>query len=198
MPISIDGTGTITGLSAGGLPDNCITTAEIAGSAVTSAKLAQPMTLGTAQSASSGTAVDFTGIPSWAKRITVMFNGVSTSGTNTILVQAGSGTTQSTGYNSTCCGCISGVAQSLFASTSGFIVYNDNAGDIRSGNLFINLLGSNIYTSSHNLGCVSARNVAFWGGGAVSLSGVLDRVRISTTATDTFDGSGSINIMYEG
>jgi hypothetical protein len=39
MPISITGTGTITGLSAGGLPDDCITTAEIAGSAVTPAKL---------------------------------------------------------------------------------------------------------------------------------------------------------------
>jgi len=39
MPISITGTGTITGISAGGLPDDCITTAEIAGSAVTPAKL---------------------------------------------------------------------------------------------------------------------------------------------------------------
>lgn len=40
MPISINGTGTITGISAGGLPDACITTDDIAGSAVTSAKLA--------------------------------------------------------------------------------------------------------------------------------------------------------------
>ena len=39
MPIAINGTGTITGLSAGGLPDDCITTAEIAGSAVTTAKI---------------------------------------------------------------------------------------------------------------------------------------------------------------
>ena len=39
MPISIAGSGTITGLSAGGLPDDCITTAEIAANAVTTAKL---------------------------------------------------------------------------------------------------------------------------------------------------------------
>lgn len=39
MPISINGTGTITGISAGGLPDDCITTAEIAASAVTTAKI---------------------------------------------------------------------------------------------------------------------------------------------------------------
>lgn len=39
MPISINGTGSITGISAGGLPDDCITTAEIAAGAVTQAKL---------------------------------------------------------------------------------------------------------------------------------------------------------------
>ena len=39
MPISIAGSGTITGISAGGLPDDCITTAEIAAGAVTRAKI---------------------------------------------------------------------------------------------------------------------------------------------------------------
>jgi hypothetical protein len=40
MPITINGSGTVTGISAGGLPDDCITTAEIAANAVTSAKIA--------------------------------------------------------------------------------------------------------------------------------------------------------------
>ena len=53
MPISINGTGTITGISAGGLPDACVTAAEIAASAVTTAKLAQPLTLATAQATTS-------------------------------------------------------------------------------------------------------------------------------------------------
>jgi hypothetical protein len=39
MPITISGSGTVTGISAGGLPDDCITTAEIAANAVTTAKL---------------------------------------------------------------------------------------------------------------------------------------------------------------
>jgi hypothetical protein len=39
MPIAINGSGTVTGISAGGLPDDCITTAEIAANAVTTAKL---------------------------------------------------------------------------------------------------------------------------------------------------------------
>jgi hypothetical protein len=39
MPIVINGSGTVTGISAGGLPDDCITTADIAANAVTTAKL---------------------------------------------------------------------------------------------------------------------------------------------------------------
>jgi hypothetical protein len=38
-PISIAGSGTITGISAGGLPDDCITTADIAAGAITDAKV---------------------------------------------------------------------------------------------------------------------------------------------------------------
>ena len=46
---------------------------------------------GTAVASTSGTSIDFTGIPSWVKRITVMFNGVSTSGTSFKQIQIGSG-----------------------------------------------------------------------------------------------------------
>jgi hypothetical protein len=39
MPITINGSGTVTGISAGGLPDDCITTADIAANAITYAKI---------------------------------------------------------------------------------------------------------------------------------------------------------------
>jgi hypothetical protein len=39
MPITINGSGTVTGISAGGLPDGCITTDDIAANAVTYAKI---------------------------------------------------------------------------------------------------------------------------------------------------------------
>lgn len=39
MPITIDGSGTVTGISAGGLPDDCIVTADIADANITAAKL---------------------------------------------------------------------------------------------------------------------------------------------------------------
>ena len=54
----------------------------------------------TAVATTSGTAIDFTGIPAGVKRITVMFNGVSTNGTSNYLLQLGSGSVQTTGYSS--------------------------------------------------------------------------------------------------
>jgi hypothetical protein len=47
------------------------------------------ITSGTAVASTSGTSIDFTSIPLWVKRITVMFAGVSTNGTSPFLVQLG-------------------------------------------------------------------------------------------------------------
>ena len=202
MPISITGTGTITGISAGGLPDDCITTAEIAGSAVTTAKLAQPLTLATAQNSTSGTAVDFTGIPSWAKRITVMFNGVSTDGTSPVAVQLGkSGGVETTGYS----GFGTFIAASATASnivlatanTIGFnLSYNSASNDSTDGNATIFNVSGNVWVFTSSV--TRQSTVLSFGNGAKTLGGTLDRLRITTVnGTDTFD-AGSINIMYEG
>ena len=66
MPISIAGSGTITGISAGGLPDDCITTAEIAAGAVTNAKV-------NASAAIADTKLSGTTCKAW-----VNFNGTGT------------------------------------------------------------------------------------------------------------------------
>lgn len=63
MPITINGSGTITGLSAGGLPDSSIVTADIADAAVTAAKMS---------GAQSGSA------PIYGARAWVNFNGTGT------------------------------------------------------------------------------------------------------------------------
>ena len=60
-----------------------------------------PLVSGTSQASTSGTSIDFTSIPSWVKRITVMFNGVSTNGTSNLQIQLGTGATPTytvTGY----------------------------------------------------------------------------------------------------
>ena len=158
------------------------------------------MTLATAQNSTSGTAIDFTGIPSWVKRVTVMLNGVSTNGLAFLLVQIGAGSITSSGYNSGGGG-YNGGGAAVNTSTAGFIWRNaSNAATTNFGSFVISLLGSNVWVATHsgytndNVGQASVVN----GGGNVTLSGTLDRVRITTTnGTDTFD-AGSINILYEG
>ena len=149
---------------------------------------------GTAVSASS-TSVDFTGIPSWVKRITVMFNGVSTNGTGSIRFQLGtsSGVTTS-GYLGQVVQLGAGTGSGT--STAGFDGIDNSASNIRYGAVTFNLFGSNIWTinNGYNLG---SSNYQYIYAGAVPLAATLDRVRVTTTnGTDTFD-AGSINILYE-
>lgn len=149
---------------------------------------------GTAVTAS-GTSVNFTGIPSWVKRITVMLSGVSTNGTSYLRFQLGdSGGIETTGYVGVC-GQIGGTAASA-ASTSGFDSYGDNgASNARHGALVFTLIGSNIWTLCGGYNIVSAFQYLFTG--SKSLSDTLTQVRITTVnGTDTFD-AGTINIIYE-
>ena len=152
-------------------------------------------TLGTAVTSTSGTSIDFTGLPSWIKRITVMFNGVSTSGTSTKLVQIGSGSVVTTGYLSAG----SSIGTSSVASTSsttGFFIYSNTAADLISGTMILNLVSGNTWI--YSLSAKSSTTSSVVGGGDITLSGALDRVRITTTnGTDTFD-AGTVNILYEG
>jgi hypothetical protein len=152
---------------------------------------------GTAVASTSGTAIDFTSIPSWAKRVTVMFNGVSTGGTSLPQVQLGNaGGIETTGY--VCFAGLIAAASVVGASyTSGFVSNLNNASNNLSGTMVLTFLGSNIWTATYSLGSPGSIALSL-GGGSKTLSGILDRVRITTVnGTDTFD-AGSINILYEG
>ena len=155
------------------------------------------LTLGTAVASTSGTAIDFTGIPAWAKRVTVMFNGVSTSGTNSILIQLGSGAVQTSGYLTYSSKMGNASVSNGQNYTSGFGISTTSAAYITSGSAAFSTFGSNAWTGNGFFADSSGGN-GFPLGGVVSLSGALDRIRITTVGgTDTFD-AGSINIMYEG
>jgi len=149
---------------------------------------------GTAVASTSGTAIDFTSIPSWVKRVTVMFNGVSITGGANFLIQIGAGSITSTGYVSST-GIVRGSTGLYQSSTAGFIAYNGSSTYTHSGHFTITNVSSNIWVCSHVYGDSGADIMV--GGGNISLGGTLDRVRITTTnGTDTFD-AGSINILYE-
>jgi len=153
---------------------------------------------GTAVASTSGTSIDFTSIPSWVKRIIVMFSSVSLSGTSSYLVQIGtSGGIQNTGYTSSSF-IIATAGSAGVNSTAGYIIYSDVASYSFSGNFVINNITSSTWVSSHTIGSgVSLTGLVSFGGGSKNLSGTLDRVRITTVnGTDTFD-AGTINIFYE-
>ncbi len=154
------------------------------------------ITQGTAVSAS-GTSVDFTGIPAWAKKITVIFSGVSLSGTASGLIQIGSGSVETTGYLSGATIQYAGPGVEALNSTAGFAIALAQAARVIHGSVTINLIGSNIWVASGAFGFSNAAGSGAMGGSKTT-SGTLDRVRITTTnGTDTFD-AGTINIIYEG
>lgn len=152
---------------------------------------------GTAQASTSGTSIDFTSIPSWVKRITVMFNGVSTNGTSIPQVQIGSGSVTTSGYVASSSEVYSSTSATTSA-TSGFIIYSNIATFVFSGHCVLTNVSGNIWVASHVVANTVGTVLNIFGGGVVTLGGTLDRLRFTTVnGTDTFD-AGSINILYEG
>jgi hypothetical protein len=181
-------TDTLVGLAA----TQTLTNKTIQGGAITSA---------TAQASTSGTSIDFTSIPSWVKRITVMFSGVSTSGTSPQLIQLGdSGGVEITGYLGAA-STSSGTGTNNANYTTGFGLTGiaaPSAGIIVHGSVTITALdpATNLWACVGNLGISSSAGVTQIGA-TKTLSGTLTQIRITTVnGTDTFD-AGTINIMYE-
>lgn len=154
---------------------------------------------GTAVASTSGTSIDFTSIPSWVKRVTVMFNGVSTNGTSNPIIRIGAGSVDVTGYASGLAFATTSSSTAIGPATTGFPWGGSTAANTIYANATLNLLGSNLWVYSLT-GYLESSGVAYGmsAGGSKTLSGTLDRVRITTFGgTDTFD-AGSINILYEG
>jgi hypothetical protein len=146
---------------------------------------------GTAQASTSGTNIDFTGIPSWVKKITVMFQSVSISGSSNFLIQLGTSSGPITsGYIS------SAVGGGSATSTAGFIIAEDTNTQALIGQCIISQFSSSSWIAS-GLFTRSGSATLKTNAGQLTGSGTIDRVRITTSnGTDTFD-AGSINILYE-
>lgn len=150
------------------------------------------LTSGTAVTLS-GTAVDFTGIPAGAKRITVSVESMSTNGTTGVSVQIG----DSGGIETTSYACATSNAAS---STTEFLVTGGSsaAAGVYSGSVVLTLIDA--ATNKWAATGITARTDTagyFAMGGTKATSATLDRIRIKTgNGTDTFD-AGSVNILYE-
>lgn len=146
-----------------------------------------------------GTAVNFPDLSPWVKRITVMFSGVKTSGTSSVIIQIGdSGGVEATGYNGVTLNS-QGTGVVTTPHTTGVLQDSASASTyLRHGVLyFLNLTG-NTWAYQGSIGNSEtgrSNNIS----GSKTLSDVLTQIRITTASpgTDTFT-AGTINIMYEG
>jgi hypothetical protein len=151
----------------------------------------------TAITTTSGGNIDFTSLPSWVKRITIMFHNVSMSATNNVQVQLGTGSTTYTisGYGSIF-SILGSSSVGTATASSGFVVAQPStAAGVFSGNVVISNLTANTWTEVGNLGETSGTRQTT-STGSIALGAVLTAVRITSVSTDTFD-AGIINIMYE-
>ena len=154
-----------------------------------------PVVSGTAVSAS-GTSVDFTGIPSWVKRITVAMTDVSFAAAGAARLRLGtSGGLVSSGYVASSTGLTTAPTISVTSVTDGLAAINTGgSATVATGQFIIVNITGNTWQSS---GFVTrlADSVTSFATGYIALSGTLDRLSVVAT-TSTFD-AGTINIIYE-
>ena len=190
--MTVAGTSTFTG-SLGNITAGTVTAYGL----VTGATGAlYPVVQGTAQNTTSGTAIPFTSIPSWVKRVTLSFNGISTNGTSGLMVQLGSSAGYATGtYTGSATNGAGSVATSAFTTGHGL-----NGGPLAAnayyGTATFTLVSGNTWVGSSVLGATGTPQFAV-GGSAIVLAATFDRIQLTTVnGTDTFD-AGTINIQYE-
>lgn len=146
----------------------------------------------------SNTAFNFTSIPSWVKRITVIFSSVSTNGTSSITIRLGTASgVETTSYTSVA----SNIAASTVGSTnntSGFTLGTNLASDIISGMLILNQINTNIWVGNGFFSTSTPLTTVV--SGTKTVAATLDRIQVTTIASpavDTFDTSSVINVFYE-
>jgi hypothetical protein len=205
VPSSPDGTIKLARGNSGATTADVLTvdasgnvTTTLANGIVTPSKLSQPLTLATAQNSTSGNSINFTGIPSWAKRITIMLLGVTKAGTTLFRIRVGTGgVASSSGYlGNSFASVATGVANANFTAGIDFCD-TSTATNVRHGTIVLTNLSGNNWTFSGMTG-LSDTNRLSYVSGSVALGGVLDMVSITSVGGADAFTAGTINIMYEG
>lgn len=162
------------------------------------AAISAGFTLGTPVATTSGTSIDFTGIPAGVKQIVINFAGVSTNTSSTCLIQLGdAGGIETSGYVATSTK-IANASVSTVGDTTGFPVSGPNtaAANALSGTVTLSLENTSAFRWLSG-GLINAGNEAsvFASAGSKALSQELNSIRLTTLGGDTFD-AGEINIAY--
>ncbi len=140
----------------------------------------------------SGTAINFTGIPSWVQRITVNFNRVSLNGAGVIIVRVGnSGGIVTSGYVSR----VANIGGQDTVVTSGFNVRDlVDSTEHLSGPFVLTQMENGVWSCFHVL---SIEDQVLFGAGRVTGAGTVDRIRVTTVGGSAVFDVGSVGITYE-
>ena len=143
----------------------------------------------------SGSTVDFTSIPSWVKRITVLINGLSYAAAGVGVIRIGSGALETTGYSCSITGLSTVPTINFSSATNGFGSLNTGgSASTVVGQATLVLISGNtwVYNQITQRPADSVTNIST---GLIALSGALDRLSLVAT-TSTFD-AGTVNILFE-
>jgi hypothetical protein len=149
------------------------------------------------QASTSGTSIDFTGIPSWATEVVVMFAGVSTNGTSDVILQIGdAGGIETSGYLGACSALAGAASTSNFTAGYGLSA-SSAAANVYHGNATLHLedASDNTWTATSTLARSDGAQTHL-GAGSKPLSATLTQLRITTVGgANTFD-AGVIRVKY--
>lgn len=141
---------------------------------------------------SGSSAFDFTNIPPWARRLTLLLSGLNASSGTAILVQVGTSSgVITTGYSASRA-TISGANSSSGSTATAFEIANASDGVIGTATLCLDA-SSNTWMQA---GMAGRGTSIFGSAGSLTLAGVLDRLRVSRAGTGNFS-SGSITLIIE-
>lgn len=154
-----------------------------------------PVVQSTSVTLTTQTAVEFTNLPSWVKRITIMYSGLSTNSTGNILVQLGTGATPTYTTSGYLGGSLSGGGGGSNYTTAFLISQNVGATDIYHGSMVIYNVTGNTWGETHTSTLSDSVGIR-QGSGSITLGAALTAVRLYINGTQQFD-AGTVNILYE-
>lgn len=145
---------------------------------------------GTVQNTTSGTAFDFTGLPSWVRRVIVLINGANPTAGIPIVQLGTSAGFETSSYTAGYSAVFGNDQNNTQASTAGFPVIGSMYGVVE-----INKISASSWIASIQ-GWYATGSVI--GGGAKTLTtggGILTQIRITGSSGAAFN-AGSVNILY--